>query len=77
VTGAAGHAPPYVPHCRCGARWTGLSRAHCAGCHRTFSAVTAFDLHRRGGACLDPADAGLVERNGMWGQPGKVGAWWQ
>lgn len=37
----------------CDARWTGISRAHCAGCHRTFAGPSLFDAHRRDG-CLDP-----------------------
>jgi hypothetical protein len=45
--------------CRCGARWSGLSTAHCGSCHVTFTSVTAFDRHRRGGRCLDPVEAGL------------------
>ena len=39
----------------CESKWTGLSYAHCSGCHRTFSAVGLFDRHRRLGGCLDPA----------------------
>lgn len=26
---------------------TGLSTCHCAGCHQTFTSVTAFDMHQR------------------------------
>lgn len=41
--------------CRCKARWTGLGRAHCSGCHNTFSSVSLFDQHLTGvGACLSP-----------------------
>ncbi|MEU4568679.1 hypothetical protein [Micromonospora sp. NPDC023956] len=47
----------------CSARWTGLTLAHCAGCHLTFSAVSTFDRHRAGTVnarrCLDPAEVGL------------------
>lgn len=48
--------------CRCGAHWSGLSAAHCASCHVTFTGVTAFDRHRRAGRCLIPAEAGLVAK---------------
>jgi len=64
----------------CPATWTGVTKCHCSGCHRTFSAVYAFDLHRsrRGphGSCVDPATLVtgtgarvLVERTGVWGAP--------
>lgn len=56
----------------CDARWTGPNRAHCSGCHRTFSGPTLFDAHRhqRGdrGGCEDPA-ALLVQRGPRTGQP--------
>ena len=51
-----------LPHsCRCGARWAGVSAAHCAaeGCHRTFTGVNGFDRHRIGGTCTDPATLGM------------------
>lgn len=65
---------------RCPATWTGQSRAHCSGCHRTFSSVGTFDAHRSAaggrGECLDPASvtnrAGeqvLFERDGIWSGP--------
>jgi hypothetical protein len=64
----------------CGVKWTGLSRAHCGACHRTFSGVTYFDRHRsvagEHGGCLDPAgltdSAGgpaMVLRDGLWAGP--------
>jgi hypothetical protein len=59
--------------CRCGARWTGLSRAHCAACHDTFTTVTNFDRHRRNGRCVDPASVGLIFKNGLWRQPTPMG----
>lgn len=46
--------------CRCGTTWTGLTPAHCASCHTTFTSPTAFDRHRRAGQCLTPSAAGLV-----------------
>lgn len=57
----------------CGARWSGLSTAHCARCHRTFGGVSSFDRHRKDGACVDPADVGLSLLTGKaypcWGMP--------
>lgn len=55
--GEPGHADPSTLRntCRCGARWSGARTAHCGGtCHRTFSGVSTFDAHRRGGRCVDP-----------------------
>jgi hypothetical protein len=56
----------------CGAWWTGLSRAHCGACHRTFSCDSAADKHRIGkhGAdrrCTNPATVGLVPVTKPWG----------
>lgn len=45
------------------------SNAHCAaeGCHQTFGTVTAFDRHRRDGACLDPAGLRMHrDGRGIW-----------
>lgn len=64
----------------CSAEWTGLSRAHCGACHRTFSGASYFDRHRtiagEHGGCLDPAgirDAAgepvMVLRDGLWAGP--------
>lgn len=44
---------------RCRAQWGGLNTCHCAGCHRTFTGITAFDHHRKGGECQHPNDIGL------------------
>lgn len=76
----------------CGVWWTGLRTAHCAACHRTFVSVNVFDKHRNHdyethprGACYDPVDRGLVERERVtklgtytvWGEPAREGgAWW-
>lgn len=59
----------------CGARWTGASRAHCAGCHQTFSSYSAWQMHRRGLACRAPEDSGLIASNNphggvIWKCPG-------
>ena len=59
----------------CGARWGGAGRSHCAGCHETFSSDSAWTRHRRGLACRDPRDAGLVAADNphggvIWQRPG-------
>lgn len=47
------------------------TNAHCSACHHTFSGVTAFDRHRRGGACLRPLAIGLhADRKGVWRMAG-------
>lgn len=48
----------------CENRWTGLNSAHCAGCHHSFTSVAAFDLHRRGDKCLEPAT--ILTRKGQF-----------
>lgn len=64
--------------CKCGARWTGPGRAHCAAddCHQTFGGVTSFDVHRKNGTCLDPAVLGLIlNAKGIWvAQYGETGS---
>lgn len=57
---------------RCGSSWTGLSAAHCAapGCHRTFTSISAFDLHQKGAeklVCKEPSECGLVAKSRAWG----------
>ena len=59
----------------CGAKWTSAGACHCAGCHTTFSSISAFEKHRRNLVCLTPAKAGLVLRakpkgDPLWGLPG-------
>lgn len=46
---------------KCQKRWGGMNTAHCSACHRTFTGITAFDAHRKGGTCSDPTTIGLVE----------------
>ena len=53
-----------IASCACGARWVqhGNASGHCAGCHRTFYGVEAFDRHQHTGedgrpVCSDPATA--------------------
>lgn len=66
----------------CDTTWTGHRTAHCATCHRTFTGIGPFDLHRSAtgehGACLDPATLTTADgqprliqhENGHWGGPG-------
>jgi len=66
-----------ITHGECGKSWTGRARAHCSGCHETFSTYGASDKHRHGPfprTCGDPATGGLVRRwdaqgNVYWGYP--------
>lgn len=67
-----------LPHAcgSCTTRWNGSNTAHCGGtrgCHQTFTSPRGFDRHRRDGACVNPAEAGLVaiDRVGYtaWGYP--------
>ncbi|WP_221042892.1 hypothetical protein [Mycobacterium senriense] len=62
-------------HCNgCVSRWNGFDTCHCSRCHLTFIGIRAFDLHRRGGRCLQPMSVGLVgagRRYECWGHPGK------
>ena len=55
--------------------WTGLNSAHCSGCHQTFTGVGGFDMHRRRGKCLDPADIGLVPADKPWPGWSRPGTW--
>lgn len=62
-------------HPPCGKGWTGLRREHCPACHETFNSAYAGDAHRRGEfgkdrRCIPPADAGLVNVDGVWQHPG-------
>lgn len=54
----------------CASRWRGVSRCHCAGCHRTFGGLGMFDAHRRDvkgkGTCLDPEALGLHLVSDVW-----------
>jgi hypothetical protein len=63
-----------ITHGECGKTWTGASRAHCSGCHETFSTYGVSDRHRVGTPgvdrrCVDPATVGLVLRDGIWRGP--------
>lgn len=66
-------------HGECKRWWTGAERSHASCCHRTFSSLSAFDLHRKGGRCNDPAEMGLVVRERpygeLWGWPAPEGGY--
>jgi hypothetical protein len=60
----------------CKATWSGLSFAHCAKCHTTFSGVTGFDRHRmragrKSGQCLSTNELREIgyspSETGVWG----------
>jgi len=62
-----------ITHPKCGRSWSGLTRAHCPACCRTFSCDSAADRHRKGAHgidrhCVDPATVGLVAVTKPWGQ---------
>jgi hypothetical protein len=61
----------------CAQRWSGLRACHCAACHCTFSGVSAFDRHQRGGRCQHPAVVALDERDGVWRFPGPSESPWK
>lgn len=63
-----------VANC-CGAWWTGLSTCHCAGCHVTFTGISAFDKHRVHGRCVDPVTIGLVPADREWIGWARPGTW--
>ncbi|MEH0542962.1 hypothetical protein QA802_07735 [Streptomyces sp. B21-105] len=71
--------PNAIRHGQCGAWWTGAERSHCGGCHLTYSSLTSFERHRKGGRCNDPASVGLVARQKpygeLWGLPGPDGGY--
>lgn len=62
----------------CGHATKHTSRVGCCGsCRLLFSSDSAFDRHRKGGACLHPLDVGLVEKPSrtapgelVWSLPG-------
>ena len=66
-------------HGECGKWWTGAERSHASCCHRTFSSLSAFEQHRKGLRCNDPAEVGLVAREKpfgtLWGWPAPVGGY--
>ena len=67
-------------HAKCGATWGGVTTAHCAGCCVTFSGLTAFDAHRKGGTCITPAEAKLVQTGRdypCFGYPSTGSEWWK
>jgi hypothetical protein len=61
---------------RCPPPSTGSRRSHCAGCHHTFSGLSAFDRHQTlngGNICHAPDARGLIRRpDGVWRLPGEM-----
>jgi hypothetical protein len=47
----------------------GSRRSYCRSCGRYFVSTAAFDQHRQGGVCLNPATVGLALRGYIWGWP--------
>lgn len=42
---------------RCGScprTWNSYVECHCSACHRQFTGITTFDMHRSGGECRKP-----------------------
>jgi hypothetical protein len=73
-----------IQHPACDSWWTGLSRAHCPACCRTFSTDSAADKHRIGKygedrRCADPTTVGLVAvakpYGALWQHPGPDGGY--
>ena len=68
-----------IVHGACRRWWTGAERSHASCCHETFSSLSAFEQHRKGGRCNNPADAGLVAREKpygtLWGWPAPEGGY--
>lgn len=68
-----------ILHGACKQWWTGAERSHCGGCCRTFSSLTAFEKHRKGLRCNDPAAVGLIARQKpygeLWGLPAPTGGY--
>lgn len=57
-----------------------MNTGHCMACHTTFTGITAFDAHRRGGTCHAPVSVGLVltkRAYPCYGYPADdSGSWW-
>lgn len=79
--GAPDVTPPRgaIVHGACGRWWTGAERSHASCCHETFSSLSAFDAHRKGGRCNPPASVGLIARpkpfGDLWGWPAPEGGY--
>jgi hypothetical protein len=79
IPGLNGVPKNAIVHAACESWWTGNERSHCGGCHHTYSSLTAFDKHRRGGVCQPPESVGLVARQKpygtLWGNPAPEGGY--
>ena len=58
----------------CNLRQHSEQRFCCGGCRRAFSSMVAFDWHRRGQTCTDPAEGGFKARE-IAGANGPVTVW--
>lgn len=58
----------------CNLRKHSEQRFCCGGCHRAFSSMEAFDWHRKGRSCVDPADGDFVPQT-IRGVIGDVVVW--
>ena len=71
---AASNRPSGAITCaRCDNWWTGLQSCHCGACHRTFTGVYAFDMHRAG--TVWTATVGLVPADKPWPGWSRPGTW--
>lgn len=64
----------------CDNTWTGVTRAHCPACHRTYNSAGLFTAHRRDvrgvGTCHAPAaDMRLID--GIWRGPAVEHEWYE
>lgn len=59
----------------CGEWWMGIGAAHCGGCHRTFTSVSAFTTHRRKSECVNPETLGMVPADRKWRGWSLPGTW--
>lgn len=52
----------------------GVTRlCHCGACHRTFSGVSTFDMHRFRGVCYEPTERfQMTLKGGVWGFHGTM-----
>ena len=79
IPGVDGIPKNAIVHGACGSWWTGNERSHASCCCQTFSSLTSFDRHRKGGRCNPPEEVGLVARDKpygtLWGLPAPVGGY--
>jgi len=80
-TGSSNRPRDAITCSRCDGWWSGLTSAHCSNCHRTFTSVSAFDMHRAGSHAkgtrhyVDPASVVLVPAGRGWPGWSLPGTW--